>query len=1010
MMAEHLAIALNQSLTDTVCALQDWHYLTQLFTDYGLTCELDSAATGLSCNAPSTNGVQLIIEDQQITETEVVYRGRTASISDVELKISDFWPDRQFALSRFDPAISARCRGYSHIVLDFSPANLSQLLTAFSSLLSQVNETLQLSFPASTTFVDELQEQLTALGMSHRLVIHPLSEHDWRAYLHAADLLITHSPTSSHYSRFAKVWCIPVLNFDTSGQFDYLPFLLAGPRRVRYLSKQRADWIDQNRQQIQAAIEKFALTLNLVLAPVAAKAELDWQIEGPFDSNYSLSIVNRETARALAQAGQTVRMRSLDNAQDFAPADSFLQEQPDYARFYQRYLSAAAAPHCSLRFAYPPHSDDQHGVIRGMHTYAWEESGYPAQYVQEFNRKLDGISVMTEFVATILRQHGVRCPIKVSGTNLEHFQSIEAQVPVIADLREFCFLHISSGFARKGIDVLLAAYGQAFTIHDPVSLIIKSFPGPLNETKKWLKHFRAVYPEFPHVIDLECDLTAAEIAGLYQISHAFVAPCRAEGFGLPMAEAMLRKVPVITTAWGGQTDFCTQQTAWLIDFQFNHAQTHLGIADSVWAEPDVQHLSLLMRELRNAPATRIEEKTHAALQLVSQRYTRKVVQEKLLELFNPDFLSRERIKLEHLVLITPWHAYDETSAISQQLFAPLSDLKLDIFTKTRHTAQMLPVLANQHLHGVFNNSASGLSVCLPQLRQLAAPIWIIHYDIELLDGKSLLAILQLAKQLQKACYLIVSSTLALEKLLKHQATPELIAELLQLPGILVFNLAALNLCKQVGLKQNLLLMPLGAPAFHKPQPCQTPALKLASLGELNAESGCVELIHAFASLLQSQPEAELYLYNYKSPGLDSSVCLNHCLELMQTYQLQGKLHFCIEYFDDAELQEKLATTDIILFNQQQAGNLPQRAITLALASGKLTAMTQFAGFDDYRRYCHLLPAGDVDALSRALLQLIIDPTVKSATILDWQKARHWNDLAQRFVNMLEGRLNYPEFH
>jgi len=76
-----------------------------------------------------------------------------------------------------------------------------------------------------------------------------------------------------------------------------------------------------------------------------------------------------------------------------------------------------------------------------------------------------------------------------------------------------------------------------------------------------------------------------------------VAPSRAEGFGLPIAEAMLSGLHVIATGWSGQMDFCNAGNADLIDFSFARAETHeQDKPDSVWADPDAGHLAALMGE------------------------------------------------------------------------------------------------------------------------------------------------------------------------------------------------------------------------------------------------------------------------------------------------------------------------------------------------------------------------------------------------------------------------------
>jgi glycosyltransferase involved in cell wall biosynthesis len=93
---------------------------------------------------------------------------------------------------------------------------------------------------------------------------------------------------------------------------------------------------------------------------------------------------------------------------------------------------------------------------------------------------------------------------------------------------------------RKGIDVLLQAYGQAFTSRDEACLVIKDlgtgtfYRGQTAEEP--ITRFRGT-PGAPEVEYLGNDLTSEEMAGRYTACDCLVHPYRGEGFGLPIAES-----------------------------------------------------------------------------------------------------------------------------------------------------------------------------------------------------------------------------------------------------------------------------------------------------------------------------------------------------------------------------------------------------------------------------------------------------------------------------------------
>jgi glycosyltransferase involved in cell wall biosynthesis len=333
---------------------------------------------------------------------------------------------------------------------------------------------------------------------------------------------------------------------------------------------------------------------------------MSWRVEGPFDSSYSLALVNREIARALHDLGARVALHSTDGAGDTLPDAAFPRADPEVAKLHEG--STRLAPRdadISSRLLYPPRVADMESRFNLLHAYAWEESEIPAAWVDDFNEFLQGISSLSTHVSKVLVDNGVGLPVSVCGAGVDHWDRVPDDGTFFLEARSFRFLHVSSCLPRKGIDVLLHAYGDAFTDADDVTLVIKTFANPQQDVRRLLHELRASNPGFPHVVVIEQDLDSAALKRLYAQCHVMVAPSRAEGFGLPMAEAMLSDLAVITTGWGGQCDFCTHETSWLIDYRFEPAGTMFELPNSVWAEPSRAHLCSLMQELwRMAPEER----------------------------------------------------------------------------------------------------------------------------------------------------------------------------------------------------------------------------------------------------------------------------------------------------------------------------------------------------------------------------------------------------------------------
>lgn len=364
------------------------------------------------------------------------------------------------------------------------------------------------------------------------------------------------------------------------------------------------------------------LLLQIITNLQNGKQERTVQMQGPFETSYSLAIVNRKLIEAIDRLGEyNCSIHCTEGPGDYQPKESDLKDKPNAKRLWLKSQNISF-PDITIRNMYPPRVRDVKGGLN-FQSFGWEESGIPKQFIDDFNQYLDGIGTTSDYVTSILKENGIKIPVKTMGNGVELCKEFNELKPYLLKTKKNkVFLHISSAFPRKGVDLLLQAYFEEFSSEDDVCLVLKTFPNPHNEVERILTVLQKNKKDAPEVEWINKDLSQKELNRLYKAADCYVQVARGEGFGLPVAEAMLAKIPVIVSPNSGMADFCNDKTALLVDYTMEVAKTHVYEGESYWAKPNTETLKKQMRAYVDEPeALNLDEKIEAAYEMISKKYT-----------------------------------------------------------------------------------------------------------------------------------------------------------------------------------------------------------------------------------------------------------------------------------------------------------------------------------------------------------------------------------------------------
>lgn len=767
---------------------------------------------------------------------------------------------------------------------------------------------------------------------------------------------------------------------------------------------------DIDLQRLASCVDQNEKAARLALSTLAYADTFRWYLEGPFDSSYSLALLNRETARALSALSHQVALNATDGPGDFIPDAQFLREHTDIAAMYaaRHSLGAGVADVCS-RNLYPPRVEDMTGILCMLHHYAWEESGFVQDWADAFNQHLDGLTTLSTHVQKILQDHGVTVPIRVSGCGADHWQRIQPVSNYRLAAKTFRFLHVSSCFPRKGVWHLLNAYGQAFNANDDVSLIIKTFSNPHNEIEQMLNVCRQTQLDYPQVILLKQELDEATLKALYESCHVLVAPSYAEGFGLPMAEAMLSGLPVITTAWGGQLEFCDTDNAWLVDYQFARAQTHFKLFDSAWAEPDLQALKQAMLEAYHTSTETRQAMAEAGRAKLLARFRWRDVALRSVE-FARFLYTYTPAPEPTIAWITTYNTRCGIAMYAQHLLCHWPQQKVQILAAHTQTS-CEPDPANCYRLWQTGKTDNGLENLASHLQTHAVDVLVLQFNHGLFDFQALAHFIMSQSALGRKIIMIMHATQDPYGVTPNWQLIELREALTRCARILVHGIADLNRLKNLGIVDNVSLFPHGMVevtlAQRKIKPRKKNTMMLASYGFCLPHKGLMELVKAMAVLQKDQPHrVRLLLLNALYPTEASAQLAEELKQRIQSLGLQKIITLDTRFHSLQQSLNRLRQADLLVFAYQHTTESSSAAVRDGMASERPIAVTPLEIFEDLGDSVFTLPGSDAKSLAmgiKTILDELAAKGEKANAVAEqarlWREQHSYMRLSQRLYNL-----------
>jgi glycosyltransferase involved in cell wall biosynthesis len=529
------------------------------------------------------------------------------------------------------------------------------------------------------------------------------------------------------------------------------------------------------------------------------------------------------------------------------------------------------------------------------------------------------------------------------------------------------------------VDVLLRAFARAFRRGDDVALVVKSFPNIHNSIAAQLEAIYREDPDAPEIVHIDRDIPPQELLALYRSSHALVHPSRAEGFGFPVAEAMLLGLPVIAPSSTGLADFCTPETAFVIPHRWVPSGSHFSIAGAEWAEPDED---ALVDVLRSFASGRLSEeaarRTEAARRLVSERFSAREVARAVERAIEK--IELERCGRVSVGFVSTWNCRCGIASYTRSLIDALPPDEVDV--SVFGNADVLPLGPDgREVERVWVQGTGSYVHVVNEALERGVDAVHIQFHPALFSEYH-----ELSRAIHGLCdqgiAVFLTVHLAVEELFfysQRMVLDDLGEALSRCERIFVHGERDLRRLSRFGLGAKLREMAHGGllyPQREREEVARELGIPhrrvVASFGYAFPHKGVLEAIEAIDLLRPRFPEVLFLALAARRPEGGSGEYVDLCRERISELGLDSSVLLLDDFLSEAEIGVLLSAAEVVVLPYGPTLESASGAIRYPLACGRATITTREPIFEDVHDAVLQIPSADPREIAGAIELVLSD--------------------------------------